>query len=979
MLNALILSTLFTATPIFDGQSLRGFTILGPKAWSVQDGAIVGSGQGLTEQSWLYWPGSVENFTLSVEFKLDAGNSGINYRSRPGGEHGMTGYQADLDVEHAYTGALYDLSGRALMTPRGAKRRFGFQDNRQDLGTCGDPAALVADITPGTWHTYTIIADGPHLTHRIDGRLMCETWDEDPDKRHVEGGLAFQVHPGEDCRVAFRNIELEPIDRADGVQVPPGFTAERLLDAGEGEGSWVSMAFEPDGNLLVSPQNGRIRRIDLKTRTSAPIDIDIGNAQGMVHAFGALYVIVSRDPPNGGLHRLRDTDGDGRYDEHDHLAVWGNGSEHGPHSIKIGPEPYKKELWIIQGNHTPLPPRVDLDRSPFRGWAEDLLLERQWDANGHAVGIMAPGGVVLRTDQDARSFEIVAGGQRNAYDFAFTPDGECFAFDSDMEWDMGMPWHRPPRVIHVLPGADNGWRSGTGKWANWYPDTVPPVADTPPGSPTAVVHAGDGAFGIQWEGVLLLADWSYGRIWSLRPRNEGASFRGAVELFAQGRPFNVSSMRFAPEPDGALYCITGGRGTASTLWRIAADRPSWIHPSVLLASATVQRQRLETQTLPLDEIWSHLGTGDQAMSNAARLALDRHPATTVRDRALSEQDPATAVDAWTYLATRGSPADRQAGIDALLAAAIAQPDVQAPALRAVALTILRQGPVDPSRVLPLLAQLQASDDPDVRYHAAKVATSLGGVSPAWLLEQLESTDGEQALRWALLSRLHEGDWTPEQELHYLRWLRRHQDVIGGRSAAGFVRAFEVRFVRDMDDEHRAMLLGLLEADVEPRPERPTRPHVEHWTIDVLSAALVGAQPEDEAWGEKLFFEARCVECHRFRGRGGSTGPDLTGVGGRLSEADLLVAMVDPNKDVSDQYAATWIETDDGLFTGRLIDLDEARVVLDVDPYGPVKAVSIPRSSMLSMEPSDVSTMPAGLLDGFTAVEIRTLVDWLRRP
>jgi putative heme-binding domain-containing protein len=176
-----------------------------------------------------------------------------------------------------------------------------------------------------------------------------------------------------------------------------------------------------------------------------------------------------------------------------------------------------------------------------------------------------------------------------------------------------------------------------------------------------------------------------------------------------------------------------------------------------------------------------------------------------------------------------------------------------------------------------------------------------------------------------------------------------------------------------------MLLGLLEADVKPRPERPTRPHIEHWTIDVLGAALVDAQSKDAAWGEKLFFEARCVECHRFRGRGGSTGPDLTGVGGRLSEADLLVAMVDPNKDVSDQYAATWIETDDGLFTGRLIDLDDSRVVLDVDPYEPVKAMSIPRSAILSMEPSDVSTMPAGLLNGFTPGEIRALVDWLRQP
>ena len=983
-----VLATLllaFCATPIFDGQTLDGFEIIGPNVWRVEDGVIIGSAQGSTEQSWLYWPGTASDFTLTLDFKVDAGNSGVNYRSRPGGQHQMTGYQADLDIDHAYTGALYDLSGRALMTPRGSRRRYGFQDNRQDLGACGDPMALVADLAPGTWHQYEIEAIGPHLVHRIDGRLMSETWDEDPKRQHRSGGIAFQVHPGEDCRVAFRSIDLQPIARGGGIHVPDGFTAERVLDAQAGEGSWVSMAFEPDGNLLVSPQSGRIRRIDLDTGTSTPIDIDIGDAQGMVHAFGALYVTVSRDPPLGGLHRLRDTDGDGRYDQHDHLAVWGNGSEHGVHAIRVGPDPTKEELWIIQGNHTPLPPRVDVGdgtgNSPFHNWAEDLLLERQWDANGHAVGIMAPGGVVLKTDANAESFQIVSGGQRNACDFAFMPDGECFAWDSDMEWDMGMPWYRPPRVVHVLPGSDNGWRSGTGKWEDWYPDTVPPVAVTPPASPTGVVHAGDGGFGAKWEGILLLADWSYGRIWSLRPQPDGASFRGDVELFAEGRPFNVSCMRFAPKPDGALYCITGGRGTASTLWRIAADEPSWVNPRVEPNPVIAQRTRLETQTVPLDEIWRHLGTGDQAMSNAARCAMDRHPLSDVRKRSLATQDPATTVDAWTYLATRGSPQDRRTGIDLLLTAAIAQPHVRAAALRGMALTIARQGDVELSHLLPTLTQLQADDDPSVRYHAAEIAMAIGGAQPEWLLEQLESSQGEQAFRWALLARLHAGVWSPEQELHYLRWLRRHQNVIGGHSAAGFVRAFEARFVRDMNADHRAALLALLDADAIPPPARPTRPHVEFWTVDLLDRTMSDVQidhDESSGRGERVFIEARCVECHRFRGRGGSAGPDLTGIGSRMSQADLLVAILDPSGNVTDQYAPTWVETDEGLFTGRVLDLDAHRIVLDVDPYAAVSTMSIPRANILNMELSDVSTMPVGLLNTFSPGEIKALLDYLQR-
>ncbi|MCH2135512.1 MAG: DUF1080 domain-containing protein [Phycisphaerales bacterium] len=969
MLSAVIIAAL--AADLFDGQSLNEFEVIGPQAWHVEAGVIHGTGEGLTEQSWLYWPGEVEDFTLTLEFMIDAGNSGINYRARPGGHQGMSGYQADLDVDHAYTGALYDLDGRAIMTPRGRRMRFGFQDNRQDLGSCGDADALVADISPGTWHTYEITARGGHLIHRIDGRIHSETWDEDPQARYTSGGFAFQVHPGAECRVAFRNIDLLVHQSTEGLQVPEGFRATKVLEAGPEDGSWVSMAFEPGGDLLVSPQHGGIRRIDMSSGVVEPIDIDIGSAQGMVHAFEALYVVVSRDPPEGGLHRLRDTDGDGRYDEHLHLIEWGNGSEHGPHSIRVGPD---GQLWVIQGNHTPLPPNADLAGSPFRRWAEDLVTERSWDANGHAVGVMSPGGVIWRTDPDGERAELIAGGQRNACDFAFTPDGACFAWDSDMEWDMGMPWYRPPRIMHIIPGADNGWRSGTGKWKDWYPDALPAVVETPPASPTALVHAGDGAFGIDWEGVLLAADWSYGRIWAVRPVAEGASYTATIEPFAQGRPFNVSAMRFGP--DGALYVITGGRSTASALWKIEADEPLWVDPQVEIPPAITRRRQLESTSISLDELWALLGTGDQAMSNAVRGALDRHQPGEVIDRITRDKDAAKLLDALLW-AARCSAANQLPAMTTQLATiASRHPELQARAMRVAGVAMARGASVDLADMSRLLPDLLGHADHDAQFEAAQCMARLGLLDPAFVLQQMESCEGEQALQWALLARLHSGDWTSEQELHYLRWLRRHGDLIGGRSAKRFIEQFEARFVRDMDEAHRASLLARLRVDAAEPEDRPHRPFVEHWTLDVLQVAMANAPPQGD--GPELFAAARCVECHRFRGHGGSSGPDLTGVGGRFSEADLLRAIVEPDHDVSDQYAATWIETEDGLYTGRLIELDADRIVLDLDPYGPVNAKSFDRRDVLSMEPSDVSTMPPGLLNTLTPGEVRALLNWLQQ-
>ncbi len=108
-------------------------------------------------------------------------------------------------------------------------------------------------------------------------------------------------------------------------------------------------------------------------------------------------------------------------------------------------------------------------------WQEDFLLPRMWDANGHAVGIMAPGGFIVRTNLDGSRWELFSDGYRNAYDLAFSPDGELFTYDSDMEWDIGAPWYRPTAVCHVTSGSDFGWRSGSACPPTWYVDLVPPV------------------------------------------------------------------------------------------------------------------------------------------------------------------------------------------------------------------------------------------------------------------------------------------------------------------------------------------------------------------------------------------------------------------------------------------------------------------------------------------------------------------------
>ena len=272
----------------------------------------------------------------------------------------------------------------------------------------------------------------------------------------------------------------------------PGFQIERLFTVPKAEcGSWVCLTTDAQGRLIASDQDNK----GLYRITPSPIGSDqptqverlsvkMTSAQGLLYADGSLYVSANGGPGSG-LYRLRDTNGDDQYDEVVKLAEFRGGGEHGPHALRLSPD--GKSIYVVCGNHTRPPFDVKLNAPPQTmggaraeqlraeipagmssriapNWDEDLLLPRQWDGNGHAAGILAPGGWIARTDLNGKSWEIMSIGFRNQYDFALNADGEIFAYDADMEWDFGSPWYRPTRVVHATSGSEFGWRSGTGKW-----------------------------------------------------------------------------------------------------------------------------------------------------------------------------------------------------------------------------------------------------------------------------------------------------------------------------------------------------------------------------------------------------------------------------------------------------------------------------------------------------------------------------------
>ena len=131
-------------------------------------------------------------------------------------------------------------------------------------------------------------------------------------------------------------------------------------------------------------------------------------------------------------------------------------------------------------------------------------------------------------------------GYRNPYDSAFSPEGELFAYDADMEWDMGAPWYRPTRICHATSGSEFGWRAGTGKWPNYFEDSLPPVVDIGPGSPVGVLFGTGAKFPSRYQRALYALDWTFGTIHAIHLKPRGASYVGTEEEFISGTPLPVT-------------------------------------------------------------------------------------------------------------------------------------------------------------------------------------------------------------------------------------------------------------------------------------------------------------------------------------------------------------------------------------------------------------------------------------------------------
>jgi 3-keto-disaccharide hydrolase len=159
---------------LFDGTSLKGWTMVGDANWRLVDGTVeADSGTGFLLSNESY-----SDFDLDLEFFVSAdANSGVFIRCGNRGEIGAgTCYEVNIFDERPdptyRTGAIVDVAKPSVMIDSGEH-----------------------------WNHYEISARGNHLVVKLNDQMTVDTTDD----KLIAGPFALQYGAG---RVVFRNVRV---------------------------------------------------------------------------------------------------------------------------------------------------------------------------------------------------------------------------------------------------------------------------------------------------------------------------------------------------------------------------------------------------------------------------------------------------------------------------------------------------------------------------------------------------------------------------------------------------------------------------------------------------------------------------------------------------------------------------------------------------------------------------------------------------
>jgi len=811
------------------------------------------------------------------------------------------------------------------------------------------------------------------------------------------------------CNQSKINYQGFPVAEHINAQVE-GFEVQKISD---GAGEFLSINIDPQGRFLVSPRKGKLLRFEVLNDQKGTLNIDtldvgVADCQGLLYAYGHLYMMGSGPDDKRGIHRLKDEDGKGNYGPPILMKEFPRNGDHSGHTLALGNDGM---IYFLTGNDNKPPTGEDVAFSN-KNWEADQI---QPVKTIFATRQKAPGGYVLRTDSVGSHWQFLSYGLRNPYDMAFSPEGELFTYDSDMEWDFNLPWYRPTRVNHLVSGGDYAWRKGTAKRFDHYPDVWPAVVDFGRGSPTATLFGTGAHFPAKYQKALFCGDWSYGKIFALHLTENGASYTGEYENFLSGQPLNITDMVVGK--DGALYFTTGGNGTDTGLFRVIYKGQA---STKSVKSAIEDGSQNELIALRKElEKWhfsddgkgfelatEYMGHEDRFVRNAARVIIEKRKPADWVDNLKNASSFDEEVSYLTALIRVDSAHDYQQLISNRLQTFDMRHlgDTEKLAvIRLYELSFVRNPTLLENSLNSAYAKLNATYPADNELVNKELARVLGFLASrsdknqAFIektLNLVETTKNTKLfIHYLSVLRRVKKDWSINQRLTWQYWLKYGQDNLSGGSLFGyFLGEINREFEMTLSAAEKRKLVGLTPKPMNKNAEGPVPPKPKpaksifasqlvnyNWTqkdldysLELVSSPRSG-NIRDFNRGKQMFQKGQCYNCHYMYDKGGSFGPDLTTAGNSFSAEDLLTAILKPSKDISSRFQATkFTLKNDDFIVGRIANENDDNYVLQLG-FEPSNTEELYKSEVLSTASSDISEMPEGLLNTMNREEVLDLL------
>ena len=475
-----------------------------------------------------------------------------------------------------------------------------------------------------------------------------------------------------------------------------------------------------------------------------------------------------------------------------------------------------------------------------------------------------------------------------------------------------------------------------------------------------------------------------------------------------------------------MYFTIGGRGAQSAMYRVryTGDESKAASSAPLpddVAKARELRGKLEKfhakeNPKAIEAAWPHLSSPDRFLRHAARVAVESQPVDQWRGKVLSEKDAQARIAGAVALARRGESKDRAPLLKSLLDLPVAELEKGQllGLLRAYALTFIRLGKPDELERKQIIAELDPllpSKDGDVNTELIRVLVYLESSTvaskamalinnpgepevPEWgdLIKRNASYGGTigkllenpaplREMNFAFMLRNLRSGWTLEQRQQYFTFLNSiAKNYNGGASCPGFLENIREEALGNCDDAERAAVASITGENFNPVPDfkiTAAKGPGQVWDRAKAQQATNRGKLKTSSFesGRNLFHAIGCAACHRFDGMGGAVGPDLTSLRNKFDVSYLIESIIDPSKNISDQYGSSVVKLKDGeTLAGLVIEKGGMLTIYSADVKATPKKVK--RSEVESIEQSPISQMPPSLINMLNPKELADLTAYL---